>query len=349
MFCFTFQPDVSRAESGTSAEVTCGAELAQTLIDSSLSSSTLRQYHQSYQRWVDFCSRNGLPETPALASHVASCLALVASETQSVAAVEKLIAAIAFEHRRQFLPSPSENPTIGLLLRGIRRRFSVERHPKKPLTHDLLRRMVDSLHRPEHGRDGLRAPIALWRTVWRAHMEFYTLGRFDDIIRLRHDSVFIRFEPQPHLLVKFMGGKTDIFSEGSERIICGHCPPSLYCPVKLTELYFRRLGHDYAGYLVPRTRSIPGTVVADPDHPVSYTTALQDLRDLLAQLGCNPTDYGEHSGKRGGATAAAASGISADSLQRLGQWKSNRMPLKYTDLDTANRLRLSSFLKDKKL
>ena len=331
------------------SELTSAKKLAQGFIDSSLSSSTLHQYRQSYQRWADFCSRNGLPETPASTAHVSACLALVASETQSVSAVEKLLSAIAFEHRRLFLPSPTENAAIGLLLRGIRRRFTVERRPKKPLTHDLLQRMIDVLHRPEHGQDGLRAPLVLWRTIWRAFMEFYTLGRFDDVVRLRRDAVFICFEPQPHLVVKFVGGKSDLFSEGSERVVCGHNPPSCYCPVKLTELYFRKLGHDYSGYLVPRSRSVPGSVVADPEHPVSYTTALQDLRELLTQLGCNSSEYGEHSGKRGGASAAAASGISADALQRLGQWRSTRMPLKYTDLDTSNRLKLSSYLNGEKL
>ena len=53
---------------------------------------------------------------------------------------------------------------------------------------------------------------------------------------------------------------------------------------------------------------------------------------------------GEHSGKRGGATAAASAGLSTDELQCLGHWRSSRMPSKYTDLNTEDRLKRASAL-----
>ena len=324
-----------------------GSDLARSYLDSALNPVTVRQYKGALQRWETFCAQNGLPLTPAEPAHVAACLALTASESQSVSAVEKLVAAIAFEHRRQFLPSPTSHESISLLLRSIRRHLTVERQPKQPLTHEILRRMADHLQMPEHGRDGLLASIVLWRTVWRAHMEFYTLGRFSDIVRLHRNDVVILDEPKPHLVVKFLGGKTDIFSEGSNRIVCSHDPTDRYCPVRLTELYFLRLGLTYSGYLMPRSQLRDGLLVPDPDRALSYTTSLEDLRNLLSLLGYDSTKFGEHSGKRGGATAAASAGLSAASLQRLGQWRSPRMPTIYTDLDASERLRLASFLNKK--
>ena len=117
--------------------------------------------------------------------------------------------------------------------------------------------------------------------------------------------------------------------------------------MRLTELYFRRLGLTYSGYLMPRSQLQDGSLAPDPDRALSYTTSLEDLRNLLSLLGYDSTKFGEHSGKRGGATAAASAGLSAASLQRLGQWRSPRMPTIYTDLDASERLRLASFLNEK--
>ena len=183
-----------------------GSTLAQSFLDSALNPRTVRQYRGSYHRWETFCQTNNLTELPADPKHIAACLALTASETWSVAAVEKLCAAVAFEHRKAFLPSPTCHGSILLLLRSIRIHFLVERQSKKPLTHYILCRMIDHLSLPEHGRDGLLAPLALWRTIWRAHLEFYTLGRFNDIIHLCRQDVMLREEPKMHLVVKFIRG-----------------------------------------------------------------------------------------------------------------------------------------------
>ena len=43
-----------------------------------------------------------------------------------------------------------------------------------------------------------------------------------------------------------------------------------------------------------------------------YSIALRDLRNLLRLVGINPSGFGEHSGRRGGTTAAAAKGATLD-------------------------------------
>ena len=262
-----------------------GSTLAQSFLDSALNPRTVRQYRGSYHRWETFCQTNNQTELPADPKHIAACLALTASETWSVAAVEKLCAAVAFEHRKAFLPSPTCHGSILLLLRSIRIHFLVERQSKKPLTHYILCRMIDHLSLPEHGRDGLLAPLALWRTIWRAHLEFYTLGRFNDIIHLCRQDVMLREEPKMHLVVKFIGGKTDLYHEGGTRIICGHEPSDKNCPVRLTQLYFCWLGESYSEFQVPQTYLQNGRLMANPNQQLSYTTALEDLRNLLSILG----------------------------------------------------------------
>ncbi len=69
-----------------------------------------------------------------------------------------------------------------------------------------------------------------------------------------------------------------------------------------------------------------------------YCTALEDFRNLLSSLGYDPMSYGEHSGKRGGASEAASAGLSLPDLQRLGGWHSQTMPAKYTDVPVVKRI-----------
>ena len=69
----------------------------------------------------------------------------------------------------------------------------------------------------------------------------------------------------------------------------------------------------------------------DPLTPLSYNTALRDLRSALSTIGIDPSGYGEHSGRRGGTTAAAAKGATVNELMIQGRWRSESMPRLYTD------------------
>ena len=174
-------------------------------------------------------------------------------------------------------------------------------------------------------------------------MEFYTLGRFSDIIKLQRSDVIFESNPSVHLVITFQGGKNDLYSEGGQRIVAAFDPPTRYCPVEFTKSYFQYLGCQHTGFLVP---SCDPFFKPAPAKPVPYNAALTDLRNLLDSLGYPSKDYGEHSGKRGGASTAADNGMNKDDLQRLGGWRSDVMPSKYTDLSTNNRLKLSKYLQN---
>ena len=62
-----------------------------------------------------------------------------------------------------------------------------------------------------------------------------------------------------------------------------------------------------------------------------YNSALRDLRSALRLIGVDPQGYGEHSGRRGGTTAAADKGATLDELMIQGRWRTESMPRLYTD------------------
>ena len=73
-------------------------------------------------------------------------------------------------------------------------------------------------------------------------------------------------------------------------------------------------------------------------------TANSRLKIWMARIGVDPTMYGSHSCRRGGATAAAAAGVAQRLLMRHGRWKSNCVQLYIVD-SLLNRLSVTtSFL-----
>ena len=76
---------------------------------------------------------------------------------------------------------------------------------------------------------------------------------------------------------------------------------------------------------------------------VSYSNSLDDSRHLFQLLNI-PGRFGEHSGRRGGATAAAQNGACVADLQQLGNWKSSSCALKYVDNDPTKQEKISKLL-----
>ena len=315
-----------------------GLAYAQGYLSASVKDSTRSQYDRVYKIWQDFCTENNLPEFDAGHEALASCLSLVMHDTESFSKVSMLSSAIANEHRRHLKPSPTTHECITQLFRGFKLANQRSRQPVLPLTEEIIKQMINQLYQPAHGRDGIRAPLVLWRTVWRATIQFHTLGRFSDLVRLCRSDLRFECSPSLHLLISFKGGKNDLYSEGTTRIVAANPEESLYCPVNLTQNYLVHLGSSYNGYLVP---SCLPNANPDPNKPISYGSALDDLRNLLNSLGYDGKLFGEHSGKRGGASAAAESGMDMDTLKRLGHWRSTTIPSKYVDLTSRSRIEMS--------
>ena len=71
---------------------------------------------------------------------------------------------------------------------------------------------------------------------------------------------------------------------------------------------------------------------------------LQDLKDLISNTGRAGEQYGEHSGRRGGATAAEEAGAKWADLKKLGRWASGTAPQLYIKNTEQRRSELSLML-----
>ena len=226
-----------------------------------------------------------------------------------------ILAAISHFHCCFYLPSPTSSRYITRSLEGAKRLFGSPSVPRKIITKKIIDSLFSLTLQPN-------ASFVILRTVWRIFIEFYGLLRFSKVSNLKISDItwtdlgFDIFIPK---------SKTDQTRKGDWVSIAAQSGSSA-CPASFTHIYFSLLPYD-SGYVMPALKkSLP-----DPLSPLTYNTALRDLRSVLRLIGIDPAGYGEHSGRRGGITAAAAKGASLDELMIQGRWRSKSMPRLYTD------------------
>ena len=226
-----------------------------------------------------------------------------------------ILASISHFHCRSYFSSPTTSRSVTRALQGAKRVYGSPSISRKIITKDIL----SSLHALT-----LRSDVSfiILRTVWRIFLEFYGLLRFSEVSQLTFQDISWTDVGFDIFIAK---SKTDQTRKGNWVAVASQ-PSSLHCPVAFTHRYLSLLPYD-TGFVMPSLKNS----VPDPLSPLKYNTALRDLQSVLRMIGIDPQGYGEHSGRRGGTTAAANNGATLDELMIQGRWRSESMPRLYTD------------------
>ena len=302
-------------------------------------------FQRTIWHYEKFCKDAGFEAYPGDAKIVGACLSLRATQSKSVSMVEKLHGAIAYEHKLRFHIPPTDHPSLKLLMRSVRRNLSQPRSPVTALTLEHLTKMNEHL-----ASLGEKADLVLWRTIWRLNVEYYTMCRFSEVNPLTTKELTYSATPKPHFSILIRKSKTDQLGLGSTREIYQIIDNPTLCPVTLTQRYLHRLashnpGTKYVGYLQPKVRQCGKLKIQIPiaNAVIGYSSCLEENKSLMAKLKISGR-FGEHSGRRGGATAAAANGATLDEVQKLGGWKSAECANKYVDKSASQKDKISKLL-----
>jgi len=122
----------------------------------------------------------------------------------------------------------------------------------------------------------------------------------------------------------------------NERLIVPN-PQSTFCLYEMTIQYLLFLGPHY-GSLQP-TCSPQSNLIPHPTNAINYNQALDDMRELIDQVGLKGDEYAQHSGKRGGACYAAKVGMIEEEIREIGNWKSTATARLYIDKSTPLRMK----------
>ena len=286
-------------------------------MSAAIAPSTAKAYDSAFKHWHKYASKHNLALMPISPIDLGNCLADLADSSGSFATITTVVAAVAKNHWDRFLPSPTENFALRRLLQGFKRLLAKPPQPKEPLTPDILTAAIQLVR--SSGR------LQEWRTVVRMCLAFYAGCRWSDAVALRLSH--LKFDPDG-VTILIPKSKTDQFGKGETVYI--HYANQPCCPVLLLVDYIRKLNYgDRDGFLQPKVRTVKGVQSGIWNTTVSYSTALSDLRLIIAALGLDPAQFGERSGRRGGATAASDAGVDWTDLMTHRRWKSVSTPLGY--------------------
>lgn len=208
--------------------------------------------------------------------------------------------------------SKTSYPALSRCLKGIRRRSGFEPRAKSHLSFALLSSFRDKCNLRN------RKCLAHWSAICVGFFSFLRSANLVPKLKgLREPESFLlrrnfRFAERGALLfVNFT--KTIQFGERSLEIPIPYIPKSFCCPVTAVRCLIT---------LCPLSDSVPLFSWSETEF-VTYSSLLQFIKLLASQVGLDPSDFGTHSLRSGGATCAAECGAPDFLLKAQGDWKSD--------------------------
>lgn len=125
------------------------------------------------------------------------------------------------------------------------------------------------------------------------------------------------------MIIKGEKSKTDQLRRGDQVVIAQS--GGSVCPVSLLKIYLRKLDIDpHSNEFIFRTlvKTKSSYKLTQKNKPISYTTFRNQLAKSLKNVVPDPSVYGTHSFRSGGASRAANSGVNDRLFQKHGRWKS---------------------------
>lgn len=168
---------------------------------------------------------------------------------------------------------------------------------------------------------------------------FAAFLRWNDLKDLRRCDLLLTGD---HMSISLAKRKNDQFREGSTILVARSHSSS--CPVAVTERFLLAGGHQKSDYLFRKICHTKHGFSLRPQ-PLSYSRASELVRKQLKAIGVHPKQYGLHSLRFGGASAAAAAVIPDRLLMRHGGWHSESAKNMYIQETEKTLLRVSRALR----
>lgn len=284
-------------------------DLVRQYIRASKAASTLRGYKSDWRAFCGWCEANGLSVLPAGPDAVAAYIAECAGRLK-VGSIQRRLNAITEAHRALGLDSPTHQPIVKNVLKGIRRTNGMAPAAKTPALIDDIRAMVEKV---DTGLIGLRD---------RALILLGFAGAFR-----RSELTGLTFEDcqfgRDGLIINLRRSKTD--QEGIGRRIgipYGASPET--CPIRNLESWIEQ-GAITDGPLfrsVGRYGRVKRMALPDRD-------AARVVKKLADRAGLDAAKYAGHSLRAGHATSAAIAGASERSIMNQTGHRSVQMVRRY--------------------
>ena len=307
----------------------------QTSVLSARAPATTNMYHRAFRKWMDFAlGKLNISFLPAKPVHVAIYLQHALESTNSSSSVDTAFYAIKWAYEIVGVASPTNNQVVSRVREAAKRIPGAGRpNRKEPLSVEVLKEIVE-------GAD-LSNALEL-RNVCLYVLSYAGFFRSEEVLSIRMSN--IRFY-EGFMIIKVDKSKTDQLRQGGEVVIAQS--EGNVCPVFLLKEYLKKLDNspDSSEFIFrPLVKTKSSYKLVNVDKHISYATFRGQLTKSLQSIVPDPSVYGTHSFRSGGASRAANSRVSDRVFQRHGRWKSVAAKDSYVKDDMSSRLAVSKSL-----
>lgn len=261
--------------------------------------STERAYDTDIRAWGAYAEERGLRSFPANSGAFAAFIGHLSKSGLKLSTIRRRCSAVAQWHRDQGEISPTDDPKIKQVLRGLARKHKKAPVKKRALTGDMVRRMVEKLD--PSTKQGLRDQAILL-------MGIATGLRRSELASMEWSHVT---EESGDLIVLVPSSKTDQEGEG-QYVAVPKVKGAKFCPVKTLQAWKKMQ-----------------TAKSDLVFGCSEKTIARVVKRHIEALGYDASEFGAHSFRSGYMTEAERSGASLEDSMRQSRHKSHTVAQGY--------------------
>lgn len=310
------------------------ADQIPSVLDKCREPTTLKKYTCYFNLWKDWAERYSLKCFPVDEFQVALFLLSLIQGDASISIIESCFYAIKFHHNIISCHDPCKAPIVKNMLEAAKRIKKQQVKKKDPITVDHLNSIFNYL-------GGENADLKNLRTLVICLIGFSGFLRFNEIVNLsRSDIIFF----DTYMTLFISKSKTDVYRKGSTVFIAEN--NSDLCPVKNLKQYLVKaeIAENSEKFIFRAITAGNKQSLRKTNKPISYTRAREMFLDVIKDIGLDPRNFGLHSLRSGGASAAANSGVNDRLFKRHGRWKSDQAKDGYVEDNISALLSVSQTL-----
>lgn len=276
--------------------------------------STNQKYMALFQKWHIFATVHNLTVLPADSMGLALFVSDLMDKKYQAAYIRSNVCAIRWAHNLHGYSDPTQHIFVKNLLESSDRTLKRCVQRKDPLSPEIILQLCEKHDSSVH--------IMTLRDICMITLGFAGLLRYDELCHIRNENVTV-FED--HFVIHIEKSKNDQFRSGNDVHIAK--TGTVACPHKWLKKFLslsQRILLTSDDYLFKAVYYHKGAYkFINKVKPLSYTRAKECIISRIREVAPAHMNLGLHSLRAGGATAAAAAGISEVSLKRHGRWRSD--------------------------
>lgn len=304
---------------------------ARNVIHAARAEGTWNQYRRCYNKFILWCAKVKKEHLGANHQLVLAYLTQTLNDSESYNVVLMHASAIAaYQEEHGYFHAPCQHRQVVLFLKGAQKMYAKATLPKAAMSDQILLKILTKVLGITNDHSIPRAELHLWRACMFELLAYLAMARYSDLARTTMKDVDVRND---RLLINFSIRKNDQTHKGHSVLILA--TKDRFCPVLLFQHYRQTLsnalGSPYDGPLLPTIASRNKTYFPT-QRTVSYAALRKVQKQVLLLVKIDPTKFGLHSGRRGGATKSGDCGDTESDTCEFGGWsKGSLMPSHYNE------------------